>query len=526
MSPSLKSPAFASREVPVSQPGCAPRAAAEARLWVALRLPELTLRAVTAAAEPRERPVAVVEPRRGRLFVVAADASARELGIEPGLGLGAAFGFSGSLEVLERSPSAEQAHLEALAASCGRLTPTVCIEPPDAVLLEVQASLRLFGGLASIKSQLLREARGRGFAAGLAAAPTPLGALWLVRGGSGDAFSFAQLQSRLHPLPLAVTHWPETVRTLLADMGVQTLGACLRLPRGGFARRTGAGCLQDLDRALGRVADPREAFAAPETLSFEAELTEETADFALLAEAIGHLTHELAEALRRRQAQVRRLELAFAHLRQAPTVLPAELVEAAYEELRFTALLCDKLERKSLPYPATAVRLAAGPLQPVRPVARKDLFDPRPGAPAAESPLRLVERLRGRLGPRTVYGLALEKDHRPEKAWGRVAEPRVPGAGASRAAGAPPSGAALPWPLPPRPLWLLRVPQRLGTAGKRPCFNGPLVLDAGPERIESGWWDGGDVAKDYFRAHNAGGQRVWIYLDRRRRDWYLHGFFA
>ncbi|MNT99522.1 hypothetical protein D3C72_2423900 [compost metagenome] len=34
---------------------------------------------------------------------------------------------------------------------------------------------------------------------------------------------------------------------------------------------------------------------------------------------------------------------------------------------------------------------------------------------------------------------------------------------------------------------------------------------AGPERIESGWWDGGDVRRDYYLIETASGQRGWAY---------------
>jgi protein ImuB len=54
-----------------------------------------------------------------------------------------------------------------------------------------------------------------------------------------------------------------------------------------------------------------------------------------------------------------------------------------------------------------------------------------------------------------------------------------------------------------RPGWLLREPEHLSDSSVR-------VL-AGPERIESGWWDGGDVRRDYFLVETRTGQRGWAY---------------
>ena len=42
-----------------------------------------------------------------------------------------------------------------------------------------------------------------------------------------------------------------------------------------------------------------------------------------------------------------------------------------------------------------------------------------------------------------------------------------------------------------------------------------LNCSAGPERIESGWWDGADVARDYYLARDAQGARQWVFRDLR-----------
>jgi protein ImuB len=60
----------------------------------------------------------------------------------------------------------------------------------------------------------------------------------------------------------------------------------------------------------------------------------------------------------------------------------------------------------------------------------------------------------------------------------------------------------------------------------RPDWGGPLTLSPGPERIEQGWWDGMDISRDYYPACNPAGSRLWLFQDRRDRQWYLHGVFA
>ena len=78
-----------------------------------------------------------------------------------------------------------------------------------------------------------------------------------------------------------------------------------------------------------------------------------------------------------------------------------------------------------------------------------------------------------------------------------------------------------------RPLWLLHAPRPLAEIAAVPQHGGPLTLIAGPERIESGWWDGNDVARDYFVARNPALALLWIYRERRENGgWYLHGIFG
>jgi len=133
-----------------------------------------------------------------------------------------------------------------------------------------------------------------------------------------------------------------------------------------------------------------------------------------------------------------------------------------------------------------------------------------------EDCLNLVERLQARLGPEAVSGLALYPEHRPELAWQEVVAGEVAAGTATSAA-----------PLPPRPAWLLERPRPLPGSGDLPWLDGPISLLAGPERIESGWWDEAPVRRDYYLAQAASGARLWVYRELAGPGrWFLHGLFA
>ena len=73
---------------------------------------------------------------------------------------------------------------------------------------------------------------------------------------------------------------------------------------------------------------------------------------------------------------------------------------------------------------------------------------------------------------------------------------------------------------------MLAEPQLLG-GDERPRYEGVLEIEEGPERIESGWWDGHDVRRDYYVARTQAGVRLWVFRERTpERRWFLHGIFG
>ncbi len=494
-----------SLELFASNPAEAPRtvsrpAPSKLQLWIAVCLPSLAFECLPAANA--SLPAVVVAPERGQLHVVAANRAAAEAGIAPGTKLQTAMALAASLQVFERAPSREREYLESLAEWAQKLTSLVSVEPPESLLLEVAGSLKLFGSLDAIKTRLRRELARRHGDFRFCAAPTATAALWLARAASADVLQWRELAGSLAALPLAATRWPPEVQALLQDLGLRTVGDCARLPRDGLARRVGRAYLLELDRAFGRCADLRTGFKTPQTWSSLIELGEESVDSALFIEAVEQLLCELCAELTKRQAAIASFELAFEHLHRPPTVESFDLREPTHERDRLLHLIEDRLERSVLPVPAVALRMTSGVFQPLE---RKDadLFEAKPSEERAEA---LLERLQERFGREAVHGLRVVPEHRPEKAWAKslVGEART-----------------AEWPAQEaRPLWLLQQPVAIEAS------KASLTLVSGPERIESGWWDEQDVARDYYTAMNGDGQKLWVFRDRRTRAWFLHGLFG
>jgi protein ImuB len=374
--------------------------------------------------------------------------------------------------------------LESLAAWACQFTPRVSLEPPQALLAEVQGSLRYLGGPEGFLAKLRAGLAELGCDASLAAAPTPRAALWLAQGRC----------EALEDLPLGVA----SADPLLKSLGLRTIGELLELPRAGLAKRCGQRLLDDLDRARGVLPEVRAFFVPPLCFSSTLELPGSVDCAEGVVFAARRLLAQLTGLLSARQAGVRRIRLRLLHVKKQ-TEVEINFASPTRDTQRFTRLLQEKLATVSLREPVEAIRLQAADFEPLHERTRGMFGDAQADD---EDWAQLVERLQGRLGAGTIHGLAAQPDHRPEFAWRRVA----PGEWDPREFTQP----------GPRPLWLLEPPRRLARMD--------FELLAGPERIECGWWDGDEAKRDYFIGRAIDASLVWLY--RQDDGWFMHGIFA
>jgi protein ImuB len=348
-----------------------------------------------------------------------------------------------------------------------------------------------------------------GWSAAFAGAPTPRAAFWLARVGKRKFIAeSAELESVLAELPVGVLRCRDETLAAFEAIGVRTLGELRSLPREGVARRFGQEPLTELDRALGLLPDPRNFFVLPAQFGAAIGLPAEVTQAEALLFAARRLIVQLAGFLAARSGGVQRFVLRLGHRDKAATEIAIGLVAPSRDAEHFTLLLRERLSNFTLSGPVREISLQADDVVPL-PGSNLGLLLEQ-GKPPGQWE-HLVERLRARLGTDAVCGIAGRAEHRPEHA-GVIADH-----GAKQ----------LQLNFGERPFWLLDRPKPLAEIGAVPSLEGPLELLAGPERIESGWWDGGDVARDYFVARMQNEALVWIYREwRGAGGWYLHGVFA
>jgi len=468
-------------------------------LWACLRFPGLAFSAAFAAT-PEAGPSALLDHQTRQRLIAVANAEASSLGVRRGQTLAAARALCPALDVRPRDPDAEGRLLAELAAWCYQFSGHVSLVPPQAILMEVGASLRLFDGWPVLAERLRSGLAEQGHAHTMAA--TPFAAASWVFAASADGMVLPEregVRRMLGGLPLAQSGLPGATVTALHAMGFRRLDDVFRLPRPELTRRIGRDGVNWLDRIRGQSADALPAWQPPASFQQKIEFDAELDGSQPLLFPLRRLTRALANLLAARDGGVQRFTLTLEHARGESTRVVVAMASPQRDAERLFELARTRLERATLPAPARAIELDAEELPVFRPPLR-DLFEPIRGD-GLDWPT-LDERLRARLGDAALRQIALVADHRPERAW-RYGTP----------------DAVVSLPRRRRPLWLLPRPM--------PMHPEPALVLAGPERIESGWWDGADARRDYYIVRTVNGQHAWAYLPPGTLDgWMLHGWFA
>ncbi|MDH5633977.1 MAG: DNA polymerase Y family protein [Gammaproteobacteria bacterium] len=475
-------------------------------IWLALHFPHLALEGFT-RAQPNRIAAAIHETRKGRQVIVDCNRLAQQAGVRRDHSVATALAMCADLQTWAYDAAREQKQLQALADFCYRYSSQLSLELPATLFIEVAGSERLFHSLPALRNTIHHEIHELGYSVTSAMAPTPLAALWLAMTGNPVI-----LEQRRFVVPvlgkLSVQQLPvaESHKQKLARLGIRTLAECFVLPRDGMLRRFGKSWLEQLDRLRGLAPDPRKMYRPAARFCSELELPAETVDVQALLFGLRRLLLELQGVLTAHDAMVQQLVLILVSEDAPKQSVELSSLRMVRQADQWLALFRERLERVNLAAPVRELILQADSFLQ-QGAMTTDMFAESSSVDAWP---RFVDRLVARLGADVMHRLHCVADHRPEHACASQATRRLDNTAVSAA----------------RPLWLLLSPLPLTTHDGVPQFHGRLLLSAA-ERIESGWWDGNDVARDYHVGCNHDGECYWLYRDLRSdNQWYLHGIFG
>ncbi|WP_312928410.1 Y-family DNA polymerase [Stutzerimonas nitrititolerans] len=467
-------------------------------LWACILFPQLAMDGVLRHRADADSPLALLAGPAQRRVLQAVNPAARAIGLRPGQSLIAAQALSQDFATADYNP-VEIEHWQQLLAACAYgFSSQVSLHYPRCLLMEVHSCLSLFGPWPRFEARLREELSALGFRHRITVAPNPAAARILANVHNGLVITDADaLRQALDRLPVQHLGFSREAATAFSRMGLRNLARILAQPRDSLSRRFPAEVLVQLDRLLGIRPLALDFHRPPDVFEQRIELNFDVKSHQALLFPLRRLTADLAAYLAGRDSGVQRFVLHLEHRAMADSQVQVGLLRDERDASMLFELTRDRLEQLQLPAPVLAVRLAARDLPRFAP-ERRQLFDERPQQSLPWEQLR--ERLRARLGDEAVHGLSACADHRPERAWS--------------------TQSSIPQPISPlRPGWLLAQPQPLREAS--------LHILAGPERIESGWWDGDDVRRDYYVIQTRSGQRGWAFRELGSQGpLMLHGWFA
>ncbi len=409
---------------------------------------------------------------------------------------------------------------------------------PNALVLEISASERLFGG----RTRLLRLFHQQF---------KPL-ALAKYAQAATSLIAIAKLQLKTAEkeygnLPLWTLAAARPHLGILARVGCTRWGELQALPRSGVVRRFGQPLLDALDRACGLEPEGYPWVTLPDVFSARLELQARVETAPALVFGAQRLLRQLQVWLQLRNQGITALEFGWTlDVRRNATPEGAVTLRTAIatqDMAHVQRLLAENLARIQLPAPALQVHLRS--LHTERLPGDSDslvLEDIRPGDDFHE----MAERLAARLGPHNVLQLHTTADYRPERlqSWLPATPKSLKDAIKSGAVCAYSTRAKdqNDWQNlakfanifradPIYPSWLLHTPLPLKAPHGQPHHLGPLELISGPERIETAWWEGTATLRDYYIARNPEAGLVWLYRERLKHPdsgegWHLHGVFG
>jgi len=492
------------------------------RLWIGLHLHQLPLE-VFSPNWCNDAGSVVLEQER----VLAASPVARAAGVAPGMRRGGVLMLMPDARLHVRSPEREAEARNTVALALLQYTPLVAVAEESTLLIDIGASLRLFGGIRALCRRVRASLRALGYSGVLSCAPTARGAWMLARRRAGRTMRIESLTRRLDSLPASLPPPARAHATWFEGIGCFSLGAMRRLPRPGLQRRCGRALLDMLDAAYGMAPELFEWVEAPTSFHARIELFDrlENAEECLMGAE--RLVQQLTGWLCAHQLAVERITLLLEHERgrvaRPPTPVEIALAEATWRDEHLVRLLRERLAKLTLEAPVIALALDANQVQPMAP-SNESLF-PEPGG-SEEDRLRMFELLIARLGPDNVLQALPQADYRPEVAnsWVPVQEKVRE---TVRSAQMPPDVESLA-----RPIWILAKPIALLMRNHRPFYGSSLRMASVAERIEAGWWSQTQT-RDYFVAEGQDHTLYWVYRERivgsgedAAPRWYLHGLFG
>lgn len=435
------------------------------------------------------------------------------------------------LAIEASQPEQDRKALVDLALRCERFSFRIGLEDadcPESILMDVTGIAHFLGGEQTLADELAQILRKNSYHVRIAIGNT-VGSAWAAAHFLAEPRKPVVIPANevqlLESLPIAGLRLDEPAKAKFQRLGIQTIRQILNLDRGSLACRFGTHPLIRLDQLTGRQPEPITPCHPPPTYRVKRDLEQGVSQPEFIEQLCSELLRELLDLLAPKQLGTRHLQCTFLLEDQTSELLCVHLRDATNDMDHIGDLLRIKKERLQLASPMIGLHMEATELAPIDP-AQQELFSK--GNQEARQFSMFVNRLASRLGQDAVLAASIVPTPIPEQAvqwWPATDESSMDRRDyLSRFH-------ALDRPTTlfsrPRPIEVIVVtPEGFPTSffWNRTRFD--ITVLSEPERMESGWWDGESICRDYHWVATATGQWLWIFQRLQDRFWFWHGELA
>ncbi len=429
--------------------------------------------------------------------------------------------------------------LSRLAEFCTRYTPHIYLDPlgpSDTLFLDLTRVLHIIGEEKPFITHLIGECYQRGF--------HPVAIAITETATAGWAFThFASIETKhrmsqawiippgkmrywLQSLPVEAIRGKEEWHIVCHELGCHTIGDVLRIPLSEWEERLGKDFGIRIQQLVGECEEILPPYHPLPKFEYSVYLEYPTTSPEIIDGHISSLLHTLSGHLFKIGQGALELVITFFCDDAKPLSITITLIHPTVNAEKLYGLFQLHKEQLRLSGPVTQISVAATCTASLE-WGQSTLFHPSVTASSREW-AELLERLAARLGKERVSEAFLEPDYAPEYVtrW-RSCLDRQRKQKSSSVSFASFSGA--------RPLRLLNNPVPIEVVMGIPSgdpyrlfYRGQskkIVRFWGPERIETGWWRGDTILRDYYRVETATGEHFWIYRCLSTGQWFLHGIF-
>jgi protein ImuB len=473
----------------------------------------------------KDLPFVLAAPVKNRVVITAASALAEQQGAFTGMAVADARAAVPELVVVDDTTGRSAKLLRLLGLWCIRYTPSVAVDLPDGLLLDISGCAHLWGGERGYLKEIVLKLRNAGFDARAAIADTP-GAAWAVSRFArvSPIIPAGRQAGVLSGLPPAALRLELEVLERLQKLGFRTVGPLLSMPAPVLRRRFGKDLLLRIDQALGRVDEALVSLVPPIPYVERLPCLEPIRTAVGIEIAIEKLLSALCLRLQAEGKGLRKAVLKCHRIDGRKVQVGITTTKGSHSVshlMRLFQLQISKIE------PALGIELFV--LEALR-VEDMDTVQEQLWAEAqglADTALaELLDRVAGKVGAEAIQRYLPAEHYWPERsvkvATSLSEQPETD------------------WPMQMRPIRLLAMPEPIEVMALVPD-NPPktftykdkrhvIVKADGPERIGREWWGDRGEHRDYYAVEDSDGQRYWVFrsghYDGGDARWYLHGYFA